>query len=601
MGVPLLYREIITNYPHVVKSSDEVTNVHYFLIDFNGIIHWAITKAEIDEEDKSKRLGSKYKKPTNTEHENRIIFYLDKRTQQIIDTVNPVKGIGIFVDGPAPRPKMVQQLQRRIKGPMEARFKNDIKKDLGIPLWEIGWRRDRATPGTTFMSEIIENYINSLPKIEKYKNLEIIISGCNEAGEGEHKLFNYIKRHLHNLKVDIENPDNTQKIAVCGLDGDLIMLSMASQLQNIYLFRESTEFNMIGSENDFKYLDCFEFRVSMLTELRNKIKSIDPSALCIKQKQDAIIDDYVFMFFLLGNDFVPHPPTLSIKNGGMDKLIQLYTTVFDEFQEHLVTITDRHNPDKTQTRVNIKPVRKLIQLLAQTENEDMQDIYDSRIKLSYRFPKIRKDNPTELDVLYHQLYYLPVLKIKDELELRIDGLSGWMQKYYNHLLRLKRTRENINMVCQNYLEMLDWILSYYYTESHSWGHWYRYTGAPLFQDLAFYMAKLEAFPTEPLEQRKMTSYSAYEQLLMVLPKSSYDLLPEPLGKYMIDPKSPIVQYYPEKFKVNLLFNMCFWETQPIVPPINDKEITTIVSQTKLSDRELSRNTSSKLIVVPPRK
>ena len=148
--------------------------------------------------------------------------------------------------------------------------------------------------------------------------------------------------------------------------------------------------------------------------------------------------------------------------------------------------------------------------------------------------------------------------------------------------------------------MLDWVLSYYYTETHSWGSWYRYIGTPLFQDIAFYMKHLDKFPTEPEENKKMTPYSAYEQLLMVLPKSSYDLLPEPLGKYMIDPNSPIIQYYPEKFKVNLLFNMCFWETQPIVAPINDKEIMTIVNQTKLSEKDISRNTLTKLTVFPPR-
>jgi len=40
---------------------------------------------------------------------------------------------------------------------------------------------------------------------------------------------------------------------------------------------------------------------------------------------ERIIDDFIFMGFLLGNDFIPHIPTLSIRDGGLDTLLFIYS------------------------------------------------------------------------------------------------------------------------------------------------------------------------------------------------------------------------------------------------------------------------------------
>jgi 5'-3' exoribonuclease 2 len=586
MGIPVYYRKLIDQYAEVVLNSiDNVADIYF---DFNGIAHWAAGKTAIDRD---------YTKKHHDSFEDAILRNIKMRIDMIIEKVSPKQVIGFFVDGPAVKAKMRQQLQRRAKGPFEQELRDKLKESLTDEKAGESYNRNSITPGTQFMNKL-NKYLDTITS--QYPNHQIIISDSNDPGEGEHKMFNFIKRNRTGLHYDEDEPSNTQKIVIVGLDADLIMLSLVSHMSNIYLMRESTERGVKDADNIFSYLDTNFFRMLLVSDIRSQITTIDRSTLYQKATSESIIDDYIFMCFLLGNDFLPHSPTLSIRHGGVQQLIQMYVGVFNETGEHLVTVTNRHDPDKIDTQVNYNPVNKLIALLGQRENQQMSKVYNDRCKLEKRPPRNPNPKGSALDDEYHKLFYMPAYQISNELDVQIDGNPGWKVKYFDHVLEMKRTQSNIDSICHNYLVGLDWVLKYYYTEKHSWGWSYNYVASPLFQDVSIYLNKQKTFPLENKSERRMIAYSPFSQLLMVLPKVSSNLLPKSLGNHMINPSSPIGHYYPEKFRLNMFFHVCFYEAEPRLPNIDEKKIETVVNNSLLSPEEKKRNSFSTIRIIQPK-
>ena len=121
----------------------------------------------------------------------------------------------------------------------------EIRENLNM-LPNIEWDTNAITPGTKFM-EKLSKYLHNIDFKNEYNHdCQVIISDSNEPGEGEHKILQYLKQNYSNN--DKRNNSENQYL-IYGLDADLIMLSMASKINNIYLLRESVHFGKIQKDS----------------------------------------------------------------------------------------------------------------------------------------------------------------------------------------------------------------------------------------------------------------------------------------------------------------------------------------------------------------
>ena len=135
-----------------------------------------------------------------------------------------------------------QQRQRRFRSALE-KDEEEFKK----------FDSNSLTPGTLFMDRLtkyIDWYIRHKMTTElKWQKIEVVFSDEKVAGEGEHKLLNYIRKH--------GNKNDTY--CIHGLDADLIMLALGTHLPNFWILRD----DLYNPRNEFFVLDIGRTRVKL--------------------------------------------------------------------------------------------------------------------------------------------------------------------------------------------------------------------------------------------------------------------------------------------------------------------------------------------------
>jgi 5'-3' exoribonuclease 1 len=139
----------------------------------------------------------------------------------------------------------------------------------------------------------------------------------------------------------------------------------------------------------------------------------------------------------------------------------------------------------------------------------------------------------------------------------------WQKRYYKTLFRKKMKHGDINDVCTNYLEGLEWVYKYYTESCPDWRWKYKYHYPPLFSDLCKTIPRLD---TTFIKQGKVGAFSPYTQLAYVLPSANLELLPSKLFEFL---RKNYIELYPENYEFQWAFCRYFWESHPILPEISD--------------------------------
>ena len=235
MGIPYYVASLIRSHKHIQKKcGNAALEVDVLGVDFNCFIHNYLNAGN--------PIGS-------------IIVALN----DLLTSTVRAKKIYIAFDGLVPYAKMVQQRYRRMRRGQEEPFD-----------------KHQISPGTPFMKDLAQTL--------KFMFPEWIVSDTLEPGEGEHKIFTWLR----------SMPDDERKnICIYGLDADLVLISLAqSHLGDIQLLREI--------EGGFSTLSVNALEKVLPLDKETYIKM---SIMCF------------------GNDFMPNLAMFSLREDGYARAI----------------------------------------------------------------------------------------------------------------------------------------------------------------------------------------------------------------------------------------------------------------------------------------
>jgi 5'-3' exonuclease len=378
-----------------------------------------------------------------------------------LQLVQPKRVIVAF-DGVPPMAKIKQQRERRYKSWI-------------MPSKSSGWNTLQITPGTSFMTYldgVLKKHFK--PHASKYDFFKL--STSVEEGEGEHKIFEHIRKHpeMH----------STQKTLVYGLDSDLIILSLNHlHYGEIRLLREAPAFML--EDRELHVLDVLKLAEGIA-------ERIGPSK----------IPDYIFMTLLLGNDFMPHFPALNLRTTGLDTLLTTYT--------NCMTPSDR----LFDREINWTQVKRFLTALSTQESAIIVKEYHARNRMKIDTSTEEK-RETNLPLLRREMEHL-ICPIR----------TGWEKRYYDTLFK----KASIPDICRNYTDMLQWNMQYYTTGCMDWTIQYNYMYPPLLVDLVQYL------PTQTVHTYHLNKMTSSDLLHYVLPPPFHEYIPGESSTDAVKPK-----------------------------------------------------------------
>lgn len=430
-----------------------------------------------------------------------------------------------------------------------------------------------------------------------------MISDANAPGEGEHKILDYIRCLRYHGKYNA----NLSHILFSN-DADMIFLALLLKEKYIYVMKD-----IPVKRKSLKNSTLFQtsFLILSLEQLRKYLK-IDFSEQSLMKKKiiydfERIIDDWVFISYFAGNDFLPCLPFMNMRDGAFEYLLQKYIEIFPTLDDY---ITNGAN-------INFKSLNKYFRILSIDEkcileqragNFDRQCNHQRNewnekkrkcFKMENMDKKRRKLNFKKKGIFGKENEMQLRNKCKQDSNYIQFGSNGYQTRYYKRKFNDHGCFVHVKQLMYEYIKGLVWIQRYYYCGNASWNWYFPYHYSPLVSDLSdenwssFLSIKYQLKQEKIKLESKMIDYqwmfemgtplNPLTQLALVLPKSSAEIcIPPSFYHKLHEQKSIFKDKYPETFAVDLNWKELEWESVAEIPHIDVDQLQKYLANVRLS-------------------
>jgi 5'-3' exoribonuclease 2 len=484
-----------------VKNGQFLSGFDIFALDLNAIFHPVCQKYYFESSGPKTYEGC----------------YLEicKEIDRLVGYVTPKEELILSIDGVAGLSKVNQQRQRRYRS---AKEKSASDRQI--------FDTNQISVGTAF----IRGLAKAIAAYFTNRSYAVVMMDDQVAGEGEHKIIRYLQTK------------EKKKMCIYSPDADLLMLGIGLNKKNVFIFRP----------NIYHDLDCAYFTVSIDKFKKSILAMVDPAGK-YKDKSQKIVNDFIFLLFFLGNDFLPHSPSYEIKYGGINKILALYQKSVVEHNEHLIDF------DHGIYQIRLEPFARVLEELADGERQMIETKY-----------KAFRGCPNKL-----------LDKYMNRFKERFDE---YREEYYK-----VHFEDSIHDVCMEYLKGLCFVGTYYHIGMPDWLQYYKYHHGPFFRELLQVVQTIKHH-TFSVEFEKHEPLRPLEQLMCVLPYESRRWLPKCIHPYY-EEKSPIVDMCPREFEIDKDGVEQEYEAIVLLPPIDVVRIREAFKEveSELTEEEQERN------------